>query len=97
MYNNSYARRAFFALAIDINGKTTCVTRFIRPIEPPKINSDGFDVTPDQCARYISMIPFTESNVFYRNVWLTTEVTLANQYYLRLRVSKIIARDVGFR
>lgn len=59
---------------MDINGKTTCVTRYIRPLEPPQLNLDRFDVSAEQCARYVSMIPFTDSNKFYQNVWLSTEV-----------------------
>ncbi|KAF5294949.1 hypothetical protein FQR65_LT10662 [Abscondita terminalis] len=75
-YNSEYPHRKFSALAIDLNGKTTCVTRYIKPLEPPRLNNDRFVVTPDQCAQYIAMIPFTDTNKFYQNVWLTTEQLL---------------------
>lgn len=73
-FNANYPSRRFSALVLDANGKTVCATRFITPLEPPQINRDGFDATPHQCARFVSAIPFTETNNFYDNVWLTTEV-----------------------
>lgn len=75
-YNIRYPSRKFSALFIDTNGRSSCITRYIRPLEPPHLNPEGYDVTPEQCARYISMIPFTESNKFYENVCLTTNVSI---------------------
>lgn len=74
-YNEAFSSRKFSALVIDTKGRTSCITRFVRPLEPPQLNSEGFDISPEQCARYVSMIPFTEYNKFYENVCLTTEVT----------------------
>lgn len=70
----NFPSRKFSALVLDVKGKTICATRFIKPLEPPQVNRDGFDVTPHQCARFVSSIPFTETNSFYDNIWLTTEV-----------------------
>uniref|UniRef100_A0A6P7GYL8 Coiled-coil and C2 domain-containing protein 2A-like n=1 Tax=Diabrotica virgifera virgifera TaxID=50390 RepID=A0A6P7GYL8_DIAVI len=70
IFNNSYAHRKFNALVLDTNGKTTCITRYIKALEPPQINHKEFDVTVEQCLRYISLIPFTERNHFYSNIWL---------------------------
>lgn len=75
MYNASNPSKKFSALVIDTNGRSCCITRYIRPLEPPQLNPEGFDVTPEQCARYVSMIPFTECNKFYENVCLTTDVS----------------------
>ncbi|KAK4876668.1 hypothetical protein RN001_009174 [Aquatica leii] len=75
-YNNEYPNRKFSAMAIDLNGKTTCVTRYIKALEPPHLNKDRFVVTPEQCAQYVAMIPFTDSNKFYQNVWMSTEQLL---------------------
>lgn len=75
-YNSSYSSRKFSALVIDTSGKSCCVTRYIRPLEPPQLNPEGFDVTAEQCARYVSMIPFTECNKFYENVCLTSDVSI---------------------
>ncbi|XP_056639717.1 coiled-coil and C2 domain-containing protein 2A [Diorhabda sublineata] len=72
-YNTNYPHRKFNALVLDTNGKTTCVTRFIKPLEPPPINTEEFDVTAEQCIRYISLIPFTECSHFYNNIWLTPD------------------------
>lgn len=74
-YNASYPSKKFSALVLDLNGRSSCITRYIRPLEPPQLNPEGFDVTPEQCARYVTMIPFTECNKFYENVCLTTDVS----------------------
>ncbi|KAF5273701.1 hypothetical protein FQA39_LY07391 [Lamprigera yunnana] len=71
VFNNNYPQRKFSALVIDINGKTVCVSRYIKALEPPQLNKDKFVVTTEQCTQYISMIPFTDCNKFYQNVWLT--------------------------
>ncbi|XP_031347208.1 coiled-coil and C2 domain-containing protein 2A isoform X1 [Photinus pyralis] len=75
-FNLDYPHRKFSALAIDVNGKTSCVTRYIRALEPPQLNTNRFNVTAEQCAQYVALIPFTDSNKFYQNVWLTTEQLL---------------------
>ncbi|KAK5642284.1 hypothetical protein RI129_008451 [Pyrocoelia pectoralis] len=75
-FNNNYPHRKFSVLAVDINGKTSCVTRYIRALEPPQLNVDRFNVTAEQCAQYVALIPFTDSNKFYQNVWLSTEQLL---------------------
>lgn len=77
-YNDSFPNRKFSALAIDTNAKTTCITRYLKPLEPPQINLEEFDVTAEQCLRYVSLIPFTECNYFYHNIWLTTNVSQKN-------------------
>lgn len=74
-YNTNYPSRKFSALVIDMNAKSNCITRYIRPLEPPQLNTEGFDVTAEQCARYVSMIPFTEYNKFYENVCMTSNVS----------------------
>ncbi|XP_072382948.1 coiled-coil and C2 domain-containing protein 2A isoform X1 [Diabrotica undecimpunctata] len=73
IFNNSYTHRKFNALVLDANGKTTCITRYIKALEPPQINNREFDVTVEQCLRYISLIPFTEKNHFYSNIWLAAD------------------------
>ncbi|XP_017782546.1 PREDICTED: coiled-coil and C2 domain-containing protein 2A [Nicrophorus vespilloides] len=75
-YNETHLDRKFSALVFDSNGKATCITRFIKPLEPPQIIEDDFDITLDQCARYISLIPVTNANKFYQHMWLTTEQLL---------------------
>ncbi|CAG9813725.1 unnamed protein product, partial [Phaedon cochleariae] len=72
-YNQSYPDRKFNALTLDAHGKTTCVTRFIKPLEPPQINQEEFDVSIEQCLRYVSLIPYTDCNQFYNCVWLSTD------------------------
>lgn len=93
-YNSSYPSKKFSALVINTNGKSSCVTRYIRPLEPPQLNPEGFDVTPEQCARYVSMIPFTECNKFYENVCLTTDVSYCTSFYclilICLECSKVL-------
>lgn len=76
VFNATFPSKKFNALAVDTNGKTNCITRFIRHLEPPQLNNDEFDVTPEQCLRYVSLIPFTHCNHFYQNVWLTSDVSL---------------------
>lgn len=75
-FNESCTQNNFSVLAVDSTGRTVCLTRFIRQLEPPQINSNDFDVTPEQCARFVSLIPFTECNKIYENMWLTTKVNL---------------------
>ncbi|XP_023311108.1 coiled-coil and C2 domain-containing protein 2A [Anoplophora glabripennis] len=75
-YNDGFPARKFSALAVDTNAKTTCITRYLKPLEPPQINLEEFDVTAEQCLRYVSLIPFTECSYFYHNVWLTTNELL---------------------
>lgn len=77
-FNLDHPRRKFSALAIDSNGKTICLTRFIKTLEPPKLNADEFDVNLEQCARFVSLIPFRKVNKFYENIWLTAEVSYIN-------------------
>ncbi|KAG5899846.1 hypothetical protein JTB14_012317 [Gonioctena quinquepunctata] len=72
-FNGAYPDKRFRALALDSNGRTACVTRFIRALEPPQINAEGFDVSAEQCLRYVSLIPFTDCNNFYDCVWLSTD------------------------
>ncbi|CAG9860595.1 unnamed protein product [Phyllotreta striolata] len=72
-FNSSYPHRKFNALVLDSNGKTTCATRFLKPSEPPQINNEEFDVSIEQCCRYVSLIPFTSCNHFYNNIWLSTD------------------------
>ncbi|XP_063925902.1 coiled-coil and C2 domain-containing protein 2A isoform X2 [Zophobas morio] len=72
-FNTRYPHRKFSVFAIDTNATTTCIVRYIKPLEPPQINVEGFDVTPEQCARFVSLIPFTDCNEFYKNIWLPTE------------------------
>lgn len=74
-FNKSFPSLRFHAMVIDTHGKTSCITRYIRPLEPPQLHTDGFDVTAEQCVRYVSLIPFTDSNKFYQNVALTTDVS----------------------
>ncbi|XP_048518137.1 coiled-coil and C2 domain-containing protein 2A [Dendroctonus ponderosae] len=75
-FNAAFPSKKVCALAIDVNGRTNCITRFLRPLEPPHLNNEEFDVTPEQCLRYISLIPFTECNAFFQNIWLTSEQLL---------------------
>lgn len=89
LFNNNYPHRQFSALAIDTNGKTCCIVRYIKPIEPPQISSEEFTITADQCARYVSLIPFTECNHFYQNIWLKTNVQKIN-----IKLYKIIYRII---
>lgn len=74
-YNANNPARKFSVLVIDTNEKSCCITRYIRPLEPPQLNPEGFDVTAEQCARYVATIPFTEWNKFYDNVCLTSDVS----------------------
>lgn len=74
-YNCVFPHRKFSALAIDTNCRTVCVLRYLKPLEPPQLNLEEFDVTPEQCMRYLSLIPFTSYNHFYSNIWLTTDVS----------------------
>lgn len=73
-FNNSFPARRFSSLVIDTNGRTSCITRYIRPLEPPQLHSDGIDMLPDHCAQFVSMIPLTTCNKFYESVCLTTDV-----------------------
>ncbi|XP_045464797.1 coiled-coil and C2 domain-containing protein 2A isoform X2 [Harmonia axyridis] len=75
-YNHSFPSRKFSALAINSSGKTTCLVRYIKALEPPQLNNEGFDVEPTQCAKFVSLIPFTNCNHFYQNVWLSTDQLL---------------------
>ncbi|KAI4470398.1 centrosomal protein-related [Holotrichia oblita] len=75
-YNENYPHNNFSVFAIDSSGKTVCLTRYIRPLEPPQMNSNDFDITQEQCARYVSLIPFTDCNKLYDHIWLTTEEML---------------------
>lgn len=75
IYNSNFPSRKFSAMAINTNCKTLCIIRYIKPIEPPQLNLEEFDVTAEQCMRYVSLIPFTNCNNFYSNIWLTTDVS----------------------
>lgn len=79
-YNTNNPSKKFSALVIDSNGRSCCIIRYITPLEPPQLNPEGFDVTGEQCARYVSMIPFTECNKFYENVCLTGTVSYDNLF-----------------
>ncbi|VEN53011.1 unnamed protein product [Callosobruchus maculatus] len=72
-YNYSFPSRSFSALVIDMQCKTLCATRYIQVVEPPQINQEEFDLTPEQCLRFVSLVPFTEYNHFYSNIWLSTK------------------------
>ncbi|XP_044766711.1 coiled-coil and C2 domain-containing protein 2A [Coccinella septempunctata] len=75
-YNHSFPSRKFSAMALNSSGKTTCLVRYIKALEPPQLNNEGFDVEPEQCAKFVSLIPFTNCNHFYQNVWLSTDQLL---------------------
>ncbi|CAH1965561.1 unnamed protein product [Acanthoscelides obtectus] len=75
-YNYSFRSRSFSAMVIDIQCKTLCATRYIGVVEPPQINQEEFDLTPEQCLRYVSLVPFTEYNHFFNNIWLSTKQLL---------------------
>nr|CAI5845471.1 unnamed protein product [Callosobruchus analis] len=51
-YNYSFPSRSFSALVIDMQCKTLCATRYIQVVEPPQINQEEFDLTPEQCLRF---------------------------------------------
>lgn len=93
-FNVKYPDRKFSALAISLDGKSTCVTRYLKPLEPPQLSVDRFSVTADQCATYVSMIPFTDTNHFYQNVWLTTEVTVIKNLKLITDNIKIVLATI---
>nr|XP_022912420.1 coiled-coil and C2 domain-containing protein 2A [Onthophagus taurus] len=77
IYNASYPHRQFSSMVIDYYGKTICLTRFIKPLEPPQTNVLGhFETTPEQCARFVQLIPFIECNKLYNNVCLCVEEML---------------------
>ncbi|KRT78726.1 hypothetical protein AMK59_7783, partial [Oryctes borbonicus] len=75
-YNNNYPEKNFTVYALSSIGKTVCLTRFIQPLEPPQMNSIDFDISQEQCARYVSLIPFSDCNKLYDHIWLTTEEML---------------------
>ncbi|XP_066255150.1 coiled-coil and C2 domain-containing protein 2A [Euwallacea similis] len=72
-FNANFPSKKFQACVLDIQGRTTCITRFLRPLEPPQVTTEDFDFTAEQCLRYISLVPFTESGSFYQSILMTSE------------------------
>ncbi|XP_018325294.1 coiled-coil and C2 domain-containing protein 2A [Agrilus planipennis] len=87
-YNENFPRRKFSALAIDVYGRTSCVTRYITPIELPQLNPDNFQVTTQQLAKYISKFSFTDYNKYYQNIWLTAK------QFLNIMVGSVVDHAV---
>ncbi|XP_050296279.1 coiled-coil and C2 domain-containing protein 2A [Anthonomus grandis grandis] len=80
LFNSSFITKKFQALAIDSSGRTNCITKFLRPLEPPSFTNDDFgnlDVTPERCLRYVSLIPFSKNSQFLQNIWLKTDEMLS--------------------
>ncbi|CAH1125789.1 unnamed protein product [Ceutorhynchus assimilis] len=84
VFNSNFPSRKISAVAIDTNGRMNCITRFLRPLEPPQLNNEEFDMTAEQCLRYVSLIPFTEGNHFYQHIWLTSH------QFLNLMIGSIV-------
>ncbi|CAD5113655.1 DgyrCDS2816 [Dimorphilus gyrociliatus] len=76
---SKYPKRSYKTLVIDINGKSTMITRFIKPLPPPP------DVVPEGSskmeamrliAKFVSMIPFVPDSVVFPgmcDIWATCE------------------------
>ncbi|XP_030766404.1 coiled-coil and C2 domain-containing protein 2A isoform X2 [Sitophilus oryzae] len=75
-FNNNFPLNKFNALSIGINKRTHCITRYIKPLEPPQTDMEIFEITTEQCLNYVSLIPCMEVNKFYQNVWQTTDEML---------------------
>ncbi|XP_066143566.1 coiled-coil and C2 domain-containing protein 2A [Euwallacea fornicatus] len=73
VFNTNFPSKRFQVFVLDTQGRTTCITRFLRPLEPPQVTTDDFDFTAEHCLRYISLVPFTESGSLYQSILLTSE------------------------
>nr|CAD7259786.1 unnamed protein product [Timema shepardi] len=70
--------RKMKTLVCDISGKTVCVTRFFRSLNPPVLVDDQ-PTTPEMVARYVSMIPQIPGTTLFPglfDVWLTSDQVL---------------------
>nr|CAD7430292.1 unnamed protein product [Timema monikensis] len=70
--------RKMKTLVCDISGKTVCVTRFFRSLNPPVLVDDQ-PTTPEMAARYVSMIPQIPGTTLFPglfDVWLTSDQVL---------------------
>ncbi|KAL1129085.1 hypothetical protein AAG570_013616, partial [Ranatra chinensis] len=60
---------------IDTAGKTVCVTRFFKPLQPPVIQP-GVETTAEMAARFVSMIPVISGDMPFPglfDIWLTAD------------------------
>ncbi|BES93155.1 coiled-coil and Hypothetical protein containing [Nesidiocoris tenuis] len=63
------------AMVLNSEGKTVCVTRFIRPIPPPELVA-GEKTTPEMVARFVSLIPVIPNYQFFpgqMDIWLNAQ------------------------
>nr|CAD7446121.1 unnamed protein product [Timema bartmani] len=70
--------RKMKTLVCDISGKTVCVTRFFRSLNPPVLVDDQ-PTTPEMAARFVSMIPQIPGTTLFPglfDVWLTSDQVL---------------------
>ncbi|KAK7590099.1 hypothetical protein V9T40_001712 [Parthenolecanium corni] len=73
-----FPHRCVKTLVTDVGGKSVCVTRFFRSINPPTIY-EGETTSPEMIARYVSLIPVSTSGTLlfgHFNVWLTCDQTI---------------------
>lgn len=61
----------------NINGERCCITRYLKPIKLPQLDSDITESSELQCAKYVSLIPFRENSAagLIPDIWLTAEVS----------------------
>nr|XP_046156563.1 coiled-coil and C2 domain-containing protein 2A isoform X4 [Oncorhynchus gorbuscha] len=76
----SYPNRPCLTTAIDINGKTVFISRYLRPLNPPQELLDAFPNNPQEAteliARYVSLIPSMPDSVSFAGVcdlWSTCD------------------------
>ncbi|XP_037397529.1 coiled-coil and C2 domain-containing protein 2A isoform X2 [Pygocentrus nattereri] len=72
--------RPCLTTVVDINGKSVFITRFIRPLAPPKELLDAFpnnlQEATELVARYVSLIPFLPDSVSFAGIcdlWSTCD------------------------
>ncbi|XP_039285751.1 coiled-coil and C2 domain-containing protein 2A-like isoform X2 [Nilaparvata lugens] len=70
--------RSVKSTVMDVNGKSVCVTRFFRPLEPPVLE-EGVVTSPEMAAWFVSKIPSTPGSILFPglfDIWLTADQVL---------------------
>lgn len=75
-YKIIFPQRYFSPFVTTMNGEKCCITRYLRPVKLPPLNSNLTETTEDQIAKYVSLIPFRENSAtgLISDIWLSAEV-----------------------
>lgn len=72
-YREKFPSRIFPILVKDSTCKTSCITRLLKPLNSPDFQHDYVE---NGCSRFVSMIPFVDSDPDLNGIWLTADVSV---------------------